>query len=69
MRSTVNDRHTALLRYAKRELPTATDDPFGDKELFDKECARYFALSGDKVEIDQKAKGKRRLIVHTDMFG
>ena len=60
-----------LLTQAKRTIPQLAkeDDPFGDRELFDKEVTRFFVCSGSEIEIDPKAKGKHRHVVKTRMFG
>lgn len=70
-KQSVADRQTALLRYAKNEIPKhfEHDDPFGDQELFETETARFFAAEGTQVEIDPEARGNFRLIVRTSLFG
>lgn len=58
MRRPQSERETALLKYAKRNIPSLEpeDDPFGDKELFETETARYFAVSGNSAAVDPGAK-------------
>lgn len=60
-----------LLTNAKRSIPglAKEDDPFGDRELFDREVTRFFVCEGSKLEIDPNAKGKHRHIVKTRIFG
>lgn len=64
-------KEKVLLQYAKRTIPGASeeDDPFGDRQLFDQEVARYFVVEGAKIRIDPNAKGKHRHIVKTRLFG
>lgn len=63
------DKSTILLAYAKREIPKTEDDPFNDRELFDTECARYFAVAGATPSVDPNALHRHRLVVETGMFG
>ena len=67
----VAEKQRILLTNAKRSIPKLAkeDDPFGDRELFDREVARFFVCSGSKLEIDPNAKGKHRHIVKTRIFG
>ncbi len=67
----IAEKQRILLMNAKRSIPgmTEEDDPFGDRELFDREVTRFFVCSGKELEFDPNAKGKHRHIVKTKMFG
>ena len=67
----VERKQKILIAHAKKSIPKIdpNDGPFGDRELFDREVARFFVCSGAKMEIDPNAKGVHRHIVKTAMFG
>jgi hypothetical protein len=67
----IAEKQKILLTQAKRTIPglAKEDDPFGDRELFDREVTRFFVCQGAKIEIDPKAKGKHRHVVKTSIFG